>query len=101
MPYWSCAQIEANRERLALHTLGLTGYETYAPHVRSKQHAKRSVPLFPSYLFVWIEVQWHTARWSPGVLRIVMGGDVPAKVPSRVIDEIRARERAGRSCRAA
>lgn len=93
MAYWACAQLETNRERLAIHTLGLAGYPTYAPHTASsKRPTSRSVPLFPSYLFVVIEAQWHTARWSPGVIRLVLSGDAPAKVPDKVIAELKSRE---------
>ncbi len=42
-----------------------------------------------------IEAQWHAARWSPGVLKLVMGGDAPARVPDKVIGELRGRERNG------
>jgi transcriptional antiterminator RfaH len=49
--------------------------------------------LFPSYVFVAIVAQWHSARWCPGVIRLVMAGDTtPARVPDAVIAEIRARE---------
>ena len=89
MPFWSCAQIETHRERLALYTLGLAGYPTYLPRIQSKQ---RVVALFPGYAFIWVESQWRAARWSPGVLGLIMGGDVPAKVPDVVIAEIRSRE---------
>ena len=89
MPFWSCAQLEGHREQLALYTLGLAGYQTYLPRIQAKQ---RIVALFPSYLFVWIEAQWHQARWSPGVRGLVMGGDAPAKVSDAVIAEIRSRE---------
>ena len=50
------------------------------------------MPLFPGYAFVAIELQWHAARWSVGVLGLILAGDRPARVPDRVIDEIRARE---------
>jgi hypothetical protein len=33
MSYWACAQLEANRERLAVHCLGLAGYPVYLPCV--------------------------------------------------------------------
>ena len=33
MPYW-CAQLEPQRERLALHVLAIIGYEPYLPRVR-------------------------------------------------------------------
>ena len=50
----------------------------------------------PGYAFVWIELQWHAARWSPGVIRLVSGGSAePAKVPVSVIDDLKSRERNG------
>jgi transcriptional antiterminator RfaH len=55
----------------------------------------RTSPLFPCYAFVLIELQWHAARWSPGVLRLVFDGDRPARVPDKVIAELRGRERNG------
>jgi hypothetical protein len=44
------------------------------------------------YLFVLIELQWHTARWSPGVVRIVLNGGTPAAVPDGVIAQLKERE---------
>jgi transcriptional antiterminator RfaH len=51
--------------------------------------------LFPGYCFLAIEAQWHAARWSIGVLGLIMDGLRPARVPDAVISEIRARERGG------
>ena len=34
-------------------------------------------PLFPGYVFVVIESQWHAARWSPGVSNLIMDGEKP------------------------
>ena len=45
--------------------------------------------------FVWIELQWHTARWAPGVFGLIMDGIMPARVPEAVITEIRKREVGG------
>jgi transcriptional antiterminator RfaH len=101
MSYWACAQLEANRERLALHCLGLAGYQTYLPQIRARRLTQtrkvspQTPPLFPGYAFVLIELQWHTARWSPGVLRLVLDGVQPAKVPDRVIADLKGRERNG------
>jgi transcription antitermination factor NusG len=105
MSYWACAQLEANRERLALHCLGLRGFEVYLPRLRVKRITparKTSVQapaLFPGYAFVLIELQWHAARWSPGVLRLVLDGDRLARVPDKVIAELKGRElqRTGRA----
>jgi transcriptional antiterminator RfaH len=100
MGFWACAQLQPARERLALHCLALAGYETYRPLLRqhrvSRGHRIETTPaLFPGYAFVLIELQWHAARWAPGVTRIVLDGAAPARVPDGVIDEIRSRERGG------
>jgi transcriptional antiterminator RfaH len=95
MAYWCCAQLQATRERLALHCLSkVNGFETYSPRIRPAR-ARRgddTRPLFPGYCFILIVSQWWAARWSPGIVRIVLDGAVPARVPDQVIDEIRRRE---------
>jgi transcription antitermination factor NusG len=100
MPFWACAQLQPARERLALHCLALAGYVTYLPRLRQHRVSRgrriETTPaLFPGYAFVLIELQWHQARWAPGVTRIVLDGAVPARVPDEVIAEIRSRERGG------
>jgi transcriptional antiterminator RfaH len=87
------------QERLGLHLLELAGYVVYCPRVRVQRrpapgHKRVDVAtaLFPGYAFVAIELQWHTAHRTPGVLRLVLDGEKPAHVPDRVIDEIRRRE---------
>jgi hypothetical protein len=53
-------------------------------------------PLSAGYVVIMIELQWHAARWAPGVADILMtANDRPAAVPDRVIDELRAREKGG------
>src|SRR6516225_7951194 len=98
--YWCCAQIAQCRDRLAWHCLGLAGYNVYQPLLREHRgsHGRKIIvtpPLFPGYLFVWVVQGWWNARWSPGVIRLVMDGLVPARVPDAVISEIRGRERGG------
>src|SRR4029077_5643716 len=100
MAFWACAQLRPQRERLALHCLALAGYATYRPLLRqhrvSRSRRIDTTPaLFPGYAFVLIELQWHAARWAPGVVRIVLDGAAPAHVPDTVIAEIRSRERGG------
>jgi transcriptional antiterminator RfaH len=98
--YWCCAQIEPYRERLALHCLGLNGFEVYCPRLRQQIRSRgrkieRTPLLFPGYAFVLIVSRWWDARWSAGVRRLVMDGEHPAHVPDAVIAEIRSRERNG------
>jgi transcriptional antiterminator RfaH len=100
MAYWACAQLVPYREQLALHTLALAGYETYRPLLRARRvsYGRRlevTHPLFPGYAFIAITNGWWSARWSPGVAKLVLDGAAPAKVPDAVITEIRSRERGG------
>ena len=81
--FWACAQIEPYRERLALHCLGLNGFEVYCPRLREQIRSRgrkivRTPLLFPGYAFVLVVSAWWSARWSPGVRRLVMDGEVPA-----------------------
>ena len=100
MAYWTCAQTEPQREAVAQHFLGLAGYETYLPRLRLLRARRgRKIesrpPLFPSYMFVLITRGWWTARWCPGVVRLLTAGDAPMSVPDAIVDEIRGRERGG------
>jgi transcriptional antiterminator RfaH len=99
-PFWCAARLMTRREALALHCLGLAGYATYCPRLRTQRisHGRRIEVrplLFPGYAFVWIELQWHAARWAPGTCGLIMNGNGPARVPDHVIAEIRGRERDG------
>src|SRR5262245_26918708 len=90
MAYWCAARLQPNREALALHCLGLAGYETYFPRLRDRRirHGRKvelRPALFPGYAFVLIQLQWHAARWAPGTLGLIMDGVGPAHVPDNVI----------------
>ena len=100
MAYWAVARLETHREQLALHCLGLAGYETYFPRLRERRISRgRKIeirpPLFPGYAFIVVEAQWYAARWSIGVIGMIIDGIRPARVADSVIDDIRARERNG------
>jgi transcription antitermination factor NusG len=98
--YWAAAQLQPQRDTLALHFLRQAGFETYAPRLRERRTVQgrkvaRTPLLFPAYAFVLIQMQWHAARWAPGVVRLIMDGLAPAVAPRAVIAEIRAREVSG------
>jgi transcription antitermination factor NusG len=99
--YWCAARLMSRREAYATHCLGVAGFQTYLPRLRENRTIRgRRVDttpvLFPGYCFVLITLQWHAARWCPGVVTLIMAGDgCPARVPDRVITEIRSRERNG------
>ena len=98
MAFWACAQLIPGHERMALHCLErVAGFEIYAPRIRAPRTARCQDPrpLFPGYAFVLIVLQWHAIKRTPGVVRLVADGGVPARVPDAVIAELRARERNG------
>jgi transcriptional antiterminator RfaH len=96
MAYWAVAQLQPQRERFALNMLARADFQVYAPRLREwRGQRQRELALFPGYAFVLVQLQWYAARWCPGVVRLVMDGLQPAKVPDAVIEEIRGRERNG------
>ena len=88
-PYWTVAVAMSQREDLVRQHLDREGFETYVPKVREK---KRAAPLFPGYLMVRVVVRWYPIRWCPGVLKLLMHGDHPARLADSVVAEIRGRE---------
>jgi transcriptional antiterminator RfaH len=83
--YWCAARLMSRREAYATHCLGVAGFTTYLPRLREQRtiRGRRVV----------VELQWHAARWCPGILAIIMDGVTPARVPDHIITEIRSRER--------
>ena len=99
-PYWGVLQLQANRTKLALHCLELAGYAVYHPRIRERRVVRGRwpsvlCPLVPGYCFLHIHLQWHSARWAPGVVRLVLNGGAPARLSEPAIAAIRQRERNG------
>ena len=85
-PHWACARLQAQRERLALHTLGLAQFTVYLPRivepvVRRGRREEVHRPLFPGYCFILIIDCWWSIQYSPGVLSLLLDGGRPARVP--------------------
>jgi len=100
MSYWAVARLAPHQERLALNHLARAGFATYLPRLREwrRSHGRKievRPPLFPGYCFFVIEAQWHAARWSFGVIGLIMDGIRPARVADQIIDDLRQRERNG------
>ena len=99
-PHWAAAQVCPQREHIALYALDLVGYQTYAPRIAERRiiRGRRTdvlLPLFPGYAFVLIVDHWWSAMRSPGVVRLVMDGARPARLPNSIIDGLKGRERQG------
>jgi transcriptional antiterminator RfaH len=78
--------------------LGLHNFETFMPLIRVR-HAMvryRTAQLFPSYLFVKIEDDfWYDVLWTPRVIRVIMSGDRPARMPVNAVELIQRKARGG------
>jgi transcription antitermination factor NusG len=48
--------------------------------------------LFPGYLFIASKPQWHQARWTVGILALIMGSDRPREIGDEIVEAIRQRE---------
>jgi transcriptional antiterminator RfaH len=99
-PFWVAARTVPRREVFAAQYLARVGFETYLPKLRERRivrgrRVELTLPLFPGYLLVLIKLQWHAARWCPGVAGLCMSGGAPARVPDVAIAEIQSRERGG------
>jgi hypothetical protein len=81
--YWAATRLDARREKVAQYFLEQAGYEVYLPKVRwrTRRRATRVSPLFPGYLFTRIELQLRDISRLPGVIKPVMSGEAPSRVP--------------------
>lgn len=96
--HWIVAQTQSQRENLAKKHLERAGFEAYLPRIKKRGtncKQQRVVPLFPNYLFVFINSVWGPVMRTIGVSKVIKNGDEPAKLEPSVIDEIRGRERGG------
>jgi transcriptional antiterminator RfaH len=76
--------------------LGHAGYETYCPRIKKRSRGQTLVtPLFAGYVFVRVIDNWWTIRWTPGVTKLLMTCDRPARLPDEFIAELRSNERGG------
>jgi transcriptional antiterminator RfaH len=98
-PYWACARLEQHRETLGLASLERGGFQPYYPRLREHRRTAtgRKIVVMPAlflgYAFIVIRSgQWYSARWSPGIINLIMDGLRPGRVPDQVIAELRNRE---------
>jgi len=98
---WYVVYTKVNSEAMALEHLRRQNYTAYLPKYQKwRRHARRrewvARPLFPRYLFVALDIA--EQRWRPilstvGVCDVLRRGDLPAPVPTGLIEEIQERER--------
>ena len=94
---WYSVYSKPQREKFAQFHLQSKGVEVFLPQLVMPQASvgsRRVVPLFPSYLFVRIDVSSGESAyvvWSPGVKYLVSFNGVPASIDDNVIDYLKDR----------
>ena len=97
---WRLVHTKPRQEREARKQLERQGYVVYLPMLQGSRHQRGKVintatPLFPRYLFIHLTAgvdDWAPIRSTLGVSSLVRFGMEPARVPSRLITDIKARE---------
>jgi transcriptional antiterminator RfaH len=91
---WCVVQTETRREVTAADYLKQAGYVSKVPLVVVRRNGDDRVePLFPSYIFVQAEeTNWTPIRWTVAVVRVLMDGIKPAKLPESEMAKIIKRE---------
>jgi len=97
---WYVVQTHVNAEAKAARNLVRQGFEIYLPrYLKRRSHARKiekvPVPLFPRYMFVWIDIatqRWRSVQSTFGVSHLVLNGSDPAPLAQQVIGRLKARE---------
>lgn len=101
MKRWFVIQTKSGQERIAETNLLRQGFEVYLPRtVKRTRHKRRGVatvtiPLFPRYLFVRVDLDaapWRSINGTYGVANLISFGERPAALADAIIDEIKGRE---------
>jgi len=95
-PSWYVVQTHPHAEANAAAHLERQGYSVYLPRYhKRRRHARRiefvTAPLFPSYLFVMIDMfaqRWRSIQSTIGVSRLVCSGEEPAVLSAAVNQRI-------------
>ena len=97
---WYVVACKAQQERTAEIHLGRQRFPVYLPLIRVRRrlagiHADRIEPLFPSYLFLLVDLSKRsttTVRSTRGVIDFIRLSREPTPIETEIVEEIRARE---------
>lgn len=96
-PFYGVVRTHPNAELIAIDNIQRQSFDVYQPKIVERK-AKKGItrecvsPLFPCYLFVHITKPWSCLRSTHGVAALLTMGNTPARVPDRVITELKSRE---------
>ncbi|MGH6683440.1 MAG: transcription termination/antitermination protein NusG [Pseudolabrys sp.] len=99
---WFVARTQPHLEARALANLEKQGLRVFCPRFRkSRRHARRIdsvlVPLFPSYIFVRLDLasdRWRCVKSTRGIADMVMRGEMPQAVAPGIVESLQQRTRA-------
>ena len=91
---WYVVNTQPHAENRVIRNLQRQGYRVFCPRLRKTvRHARKIkvslVPLFPSYVFVQIDIcsqQWRSVSGTFGVARLIMQGELPQPVPPGIVE---------------
>jgi len=99
---WYVVHTKSRQESRALVNLERQGYVCYLPTITKKKVGRVALeletePLFARYLFIELDSDSNAKSWSPirstlGVSRLLTFGIEPAKVPTALIEQLKAHE---------
>lgn len=94
---WYVLQSKPRKEEFLCGQLMLQRLESYCPWIpvhTVNPRARKTMPYFPGYVFVHVDLQhfqWSALRWLPGAVGIVSIDHEPASVPETLLVAIRIR----------
>jgi len=96
---WFLAQLKPNGGRVAERNLSRQGFRTFLPlHEQTRRlrgrFCTRSLPLFPGYIFVALDISqgaWRAVKSTQGITRLVSFGKAPAQVPEDLVRQLMLR----------
>ena len=91
---WCVCMTKPNHEAIAAANLSRQGFNYYYPRFLLKKPGAAPVvrPLFPRYMFVFIDQVWRSLGGTRGISYVLMGETGPQLVPDKVVHQIKGRE---------
>jgi transcriptional antiterminator RfaH len=94
---WYVVHTQPHAENRATFHLERQRYSVFCPrYAKVVRHARRRTnilaPLFPSYLFLRLDVsreRWRGVNGTCGVMRLIMQGENPQPVPCGIVETLR------------
>jgi len=94
---WYAVQCQPHRERTAAAHLSNQDFRVFLPlREKTRRHARRietvTVPFFPGYLFVQLDLsrdRWRSVNGTLGVVHLVMQGQRPLPAPEGIVEALK------------